>query len=127
MTGLFATAVLAVHVAVILFNVVGMIAIPLGAWRGWSFVRVFWWRALHVASWAVVAIQALLGEACFLTIWEGALRGAGGETMPLVERWVRAAIYWPLPLWVFAAIYIAALVYVLALWRLVPPSPVDHD
>jgi hypothetical protein len=40
---------------------------------------------------------------------------------PLVERWVRAVIFWPLPLWFFAALYVAVCLYVVLLWRLVPP------
>ncbi len=54
-----AVLVLAVHLAVIAFNLFGLVAIPLGAWRGWAFVRVRWWRALHLASRAVVALLAL--------------------------------------------------------------------
>ncbi len=50
-----ADAVLAVHVAVILLNVVGMAAIPVGGWCGWRWVRVPWWRALHIAVLALVA------------------------------------------------------------------------
>lgn len=117
-----ALAVLAVHLAVIAFNLFGLAAIPLGAWRGWSFVRVRWWRLAHLASLAVVALQALLGRACFLTIWQDDLAG-GGDEAPLIARWVNSAIYWPLPMWVFTAAYVAVFVYVLVLWKLVPPSP----
>jgi hypothetical protein len=115
-----AAAVLALHAAVIAFNLFGLVAIPLGARLGWAFVRVFWWRALHLGSMATVAVQAAAGRACFLTIWQDGLEGqAGGE--PLVARLVNRLIYWPLPLWVFAAAYGLALAYVLLLWRLVPP------
>ena len=115
-----AVLVLAVHMAVIAFNLFGLVAIPLGAWRGWAFVRVRWWRALHLASLAVVALQALAGRACFLTIWQDDLAGAGEG--PLIMRAVNSVIYWPLPMWAFTAAYAAVFVYVLALWKLVPPS-----
>lgn len=124
MVSLLALTVLILHAAVIIFNVGGLIIIPLGAWRGWAFVRVFWWRALHLASLVIVAIQAVFGQACFLTVWENALRTQAGQTveaMPLVARWVNDLIYWPLPLWVFAVIYIAVCAYALFLWRWVPP------
>ncbi|MBA4013097.1 MAG: DUF2784 domain-containing protein [Phenylobacterium sp.] len=117
-----AALVLAAHLAVIAFNLFGLVAIPLGAWRGWSFVRVRWWRALHLASLAVVALQALAGRACFLTIWQDDMSGAATE-QPLIMRVVNGLIYWPLPMWVFTATYAAVFVYVLALWKLVPPSP----
>ena len=113
--------VLAAHLAVIAFNLFGLVAIPLGAWRGWRFVRLRWWRLAHLASLAAVALQALLGRACFLTIWQGDLAGGGGEE-PLIARWINRAIYWPLPLWAFTAAYVAVFVYVLALWWRVPPS-----
>lgn len=118
---LLAFVILAVHVAIIAFNLFGLIAVPLGAWRGWRFVRVFWWRALHVAVLAVVAVQALFGRACFLTIWQDALAGDANAT-PLIVRWVNWLIYWPLPVGFFAALYVAVFAYTLALWFLVPPG-----
>jgi len=33
----------------------------------------------------------------------------------------RTAIYWPLPFEAFVVLYLAALLYTLLLWRLVPP------
>lgn len=117
-----AALVLFFHVGVIVFNLFGMVAVPLGHWRGWRFVRVRWWRALHVAALAAVAGQALLGRACFLTLWQDALLGMPARTTPLVMGWVDRLLFWPLPLWFFAALYVALLLYVLLLWRLVPPG-----
>jgi hypothetical protein len=111
--------VLGAHLVVIAFNIFGLIAIPLGAWRGWGFVRVRWWRALHLLSFAVVAVQALLGRACFLTIWQDRLAGRTGS-QPLIMGWINHVIFWPLPVWVFAAGYLLLFAYVLALWKLVP-------
>jgi Protein of Unknown function (DUF2784) len=122
---LLASLVLVLHLGVILFNVVGLVAIPLGAWRGWRFVRLFWWRALHLAILAVVALQAILDRACFLTLWQAALRQGAGEAAspgPLIQGWIERAIFWPLPLWFFATLYIAVWIYALLLWRLVPPQ-----
>jgi len=118
----FAEAVLAIHLVVIGFNVFGLVAIPLGGWLGWRWVRVRWWRALHLASWALVAAQAALGRACFLTLWQARLEGAKGAPEPLIMGFVNRLIFWPLPIWVFAAAYVAVLAYVLALMRLVPPA-----
>ncbi|MFC3078266.1 DUF2784 domain-containing protein [Phenylobacterium terrae] len=118
-----AQLVLAVHLLVIGFNLFGLVATPLGAWRGWDFVRIRWWRALHLISMAAVAVQALFGRACFLTDWQAALAGEPGDAEPLIVRWVNQAVYWPIPLWVFTAGYVVLLAYVLLLWRLVPPRP----
>jgi Protein of Unknown function (DUF2784) len=121
---ILASIVLAIHLGVILFNVFGLIAIPLGAWRGWRFVRVFWWRALHLAILAAVAVQALLDRACFLTLWQSALQQGAGEApspAPLIAGWVNRLIFWPLPVWFFAVLYVGVWIYALLLWWRVPP------
>lgn len=120
-----ADTVLAVHVAVIAFNVFGLIAIPVGAWRGWRFVHVFWWRALHLGILILVAVQAVVGRPCFLTLWWSELLTRAGQiasSQPLIARLVTRVIYWPLPLWVFAALYVAVLAYTVFLWWRVPPE-----
>ncbi len=116
-----AIIVLAIHLAIIAFNVAGCVLIPLGAWLGWRWVREFWWRLAHLLSFAVVAAQALLGRACFLTIWQDELSGTT-HVQPLIEQWINGLIYWDLPLWVFAAAYVAVFVYVVALWLWVRPG-----
>ena len=120
-----ALAVLAIHVAVIAFNVFGLIVVPLGAWRGWAFVRGFWWRAVHLGLLFVVALQALFGRACLLTLWQAALEqdaGAPASRQPLIERWIDSVVFWNLPILFFAALYGAVLIYAMALWRWVPPE-----
>ena len=116
-----AAAILAAHLAIILFNLFGLIVVPLGAICGWRFVRVRWWRLLHLVSLAAVAAQAVFGRACILTIWQAALTGEPGRPTPLIMGWVNRVIYWPLPLWVFAAFYLLVFGYALALLWLVPP------
>ena len=119
-----ASAVLYVHFAVVVFNVFWIVAIPLGAWRGWNFIRSVWWRGAHVVVLAVVAVQAAVGALCFLTVWQSALLRAAGDTPSepsLIETIVTRLIFWPLPLWAFVVIYLAAFGYTLAMWWLVPP------
>ena len=122
-----ASAVLYVHFAVVLFNLFFMVAVPLGAWLGWAIVRNFWWRAAHLLSLFIVAIQAAAGRFCFLTIWQNALGGAGGgvqEEPSIVDRIITRAVFWPLPMWAFVILYAAALFYTIALWWIVPPHRV---
>lgn len=120
-----ATSILVFHLGVIAFNVFGLVAVPVGAWLGWAWVRGFWWRLAHLAILAVVALQALLDRICFLTIWQSDLLREAGESAvsrPLIARWIDRMIYWPLPLWVFVVFYILVWLYALALWWLVPPQ-----
>jgi hypothetical protein len=116
---MLAGLILAVHLAVIAFNIGGLIAIPLGARLGWTFVHNPVFRLLHLGSLAVVAAQALAGRACFLTLWQAEAGGTPDEE-PLIMRTVNALIYWNLPEWVFAAVYVAVFGYTLALVKLVP-------
>jgi hypothetical protein len=118
---LLGEGILAAHVAIIGFNLFGLIAIPLGAWLRWAFVHGRVWRLLHLASLGVVALQAVLGRACFLTVWEADVV-ADPSHAPLILRWVNGLIFWPLPMWAFNAVYIALFLYVLALLWLVPPG-----
>ena len=117
-----ANLVLALHAAIILFNVFGLVAVPIGAACGWRFVRIRWWRILHVLLLAVVAAQALSGRACILTEWQAALAGAAANPSPLIARVVDDLIYWPLPIWVFAVLYVIVFGYAVALFWLVPPD-----
>ncbi len=117
-----AEVVLTFHLGIILFNIFGFVVIPLGAWRGWRFVRGFRWRILHILLMLAVALQALAGRACILTLWQDALAGLGPAHTPLVVRWVDAVIFWPLPLWVIGLAYVVLFLYVLALLWLVPPA-----
>lgn len=112
--------ILALHLAVIAFNVGGMVAIPLGAWRGWRWVRAPLWRMLHLVSLAIVALQGVLGRACFLTIWQDDLQGRAA--VPLIQQWVNHLVFWPLPMAAFTVIYLAVLLYVLWLWWRWPPK-----
>ena len=120
-----AEAVLAAHLLVIAFNVFGLVAVPLGAWLRWRFVRIAWWRWLHLASMAVVAVQALAGRACFLTILQNRLQGGQGGAAPLIMTVVNRLIYWPLPIWVFGAAYVALFAYAIALMWIAPPGRFD--
>ncbi len=115
-----ALTILAIHLAIIAFNVAGCVLVPIGAWRGWRWVREFWWRLAHLLSLAVVALQATFGRACFLTIWQADATDAS-HVQPMIAGWINQLIYWPLPLWVFAIAYVVVFAYVIALWIFVRP------
>ncbi len=115
-----AEAILGIHLAIIAFNILGLIVIPLGAWLGWRLVRIAWLRLLHLGVLAIVAGQALANRPCFLTIWQNSLAGNVKTPPPLMMRWVNGIVYWPVPIWGFAIIYSAVFLYVLALTVLVP-------
>jgi hypothetical protein len=69
---------------------------------------------------AVVAGQALAGQACFLTIWENELTGNRTAPEPMIAHWVDGLIYWNVPIWGFAIFYSVLFLYVVGLTVLVP-------
>jgi hypothetical protein len=119
-----AQVVLAVHLASAGFIVFGLIAIPLGALLRWQFVNEFWWRLLHMVAMGAVAIQKLLGNSCFLTIWEVRLldvaRRAPHPT-PFFQAFGERILYVNLPLSFFVVLYTALWLFVIFLWFRVPP------
>jgi hypothetical protein len=117
---MLAALILLFHLVVIAFNLVGIVIIPLGAWRGWIYVRAPVWRLAHVASLAVTALQAALGRACILTIWQAEFSDRRPTPKPLIMEWVNSLIFWPLPAWAFVLIYFLTLAYVLCPLWLVP-------
>lgn len=121
---LWSQGILVLHLGIIIFNVVGVVVIPWGAWRHWRWVRIFWWRALHLAALSVVALQAVLGRACFLTIWQSRLQeeaGREGFRAPFIQTWVNHQLFWNLPMTFFTVVYLLVWIYVIILWWKVPP------
>ncbi len=119
-----ADALLIAHAGIVLFVVVGQGFIMLGGWRGWQWIRRPWFRWLHLATIAVVILQAWLGRLCPLTIWEQQLRELAGQDshdQSFVGYWISQWLYWDFPLWVFAVAYTGFGVLVLASWRWWPP------
>ncbi len=120
MQPLAADALLVVHFLVVSFIVGGLVLTWIGAWLGWGWVRNPWFRYGHLAAIAFVALEALLGYACPLTVWEDLLRG-GVRPQSFVARWVYRALYYQAPEWVFTVLYIAwAVATLVTLWAVRP-------
>ena len=115
-----ADTVLFAHAAFVAFVTGGLVAIGLGPALGWGWVRNRRFRQLHLTAIAFVALQAVAGLTCPLTLWEDALRGRsrpGG----FIADWVSRLLYWDLPAWAFIAVYCAWAGLTLLAWRWVPP------
>ena len=120
----FAGFVLYFHLIIILFIIFGFIVIPLGAKLKWQFIHGFWWRLTHLVSMVVVAIQAVLGKACFLTyIQSDFLQSAGkkGYTVPFIQTYIDRLIYYNFPIWIFSIFYVILFFYTIYLWFVYPP------
>ena len=120
-----ADTILGLHLAIVAFNLVMPPAILAGAWRGWAWVCHRGLRLLHLGGMAVVALQAALGDLCFLTVWEAELRRAAGQQGrggSFVEALLAEALYVDVPLTLLIPIYLGWAALSLALWWLVPPQ-----
>ena len=120
-----ADLVLLLHAAFVVFVVVGLVLIWIGWFRGWSFVRNFWFRVVHLAAMGVVAAESVSGFVCPLTTWEDRLRLlAGGEERyagSFIQHWLHGLIYFDLDERVFTTAYVIFFVAVAASFWLVRP------
>ncbi len=122
---LLADAILALHVGVVAFVVLGQAAIVLGAWRRWRWIRDRRFRLAHLATMLFVALQAWLGAMCPLTVWEQRLRGLAGQPgygESFIEHWLSRLIFFEAPWWIFVAAYTAFAAMVPASWWWIPPQ-----
>lgn len=119
-----ADGVLVVHVAVVLFVVLGLVLTVIGGGRGWLWVRNRWFRLGHLTAIAVVVLQAWLGVLCPLTTLEMWLReqaGAAGYRGSFIGYWLQRLLYYQAPEWLFVLAYtVFALLVILVWWRLPP-------
>lgn len=125
-----ADAVLVVHLALVLFVVIGLLLIVVGNLRGWSWVNRPWFRVAHLAAIAVVVIQSWLGMACPLTLLESWLRaqaGAQGYAEGFIQDWVQRLLFYDAPGWVFTACYTLFGLLVVAAWWYFPPREMSSE
>jgi hypothetical protein len=76
-----ADAIVAFHTGYVGFVVVGQLLILLGVIFRWRWVRNPWFRVIHLACIAVVALEAMSHITCPLTTWERDLRDLAGQSV----------------------------------------------
>ncbi|HET9350302.1 MAG TPA: DUF2784 domain-containing protein [Burkholderiales bacterium] len=117
---MLADLLLVLHFFIAGFIVLGLILVWAGALAGWRWIRNPWFRYLHLAAIVFVAAEALLGQACPLTLWEDVLRG-GVRPASFIGRWVAQLLYYDAPEWLFTLLYAAWAAATLVTLRFVPP------
>ena len=122
-----ADAVLALHFALVVFVVGGLVFIVIGNVAHWRWANTLRFRLAHMAAIAVVAAEAWLGIACPLTTLEGWLRAKSGVTTGLahsdsfVGYWLHRLLFYSAPPWVFVLAYSVFGLLVVAVWFWFPP------
>ena len=123
---LLAEVVLVLHVGYAAFVLGGLLAVPLGSWLDWRWVRARRFRIAHVLCTAIVAVEALIGVMCPLTWLEHALLVASGAARyerSFIGHLLYHLLYYDAPTWMFTAAYILLTLTVIAFYHYLPPLP----
>jgi hypothetical protein len=123
---LLADAVMLLHVLIILTIVLPVPLIIAGHYRHWRWIRSRKLRLGHLILMAFVTVQTLLGRLCPLTLLENHFRHLAGQEglgESFIAYWVHQLIYFSLPSWVFALVYLLFCGLIIGLYRWVPPVP----
>ena len=123
---LLADLLVGIHLIWVLFIILMVPVVFIGARAGLNFVRNFWLRTVHLLMMAYVAGEALLGIPCPLTVWENQARRAAGEAgyeRSFIGKLMHDLLYYDLPPAVFTTAYVLfTLLIVLMMIRV----PVDR-
>jgi hypothetical protein len=78
--GIAADLMVAIHLAIVGYVILGQLAIIVAAPMKWKWARNPWFRFTHLLVIGIVAYEALNNLRCPLTVWEEQLRTLGGQT-----------------------------------------------
>ena len=123
---LVADLVLIIHFSIVFFLVFGLVALPIGYLRNYSWTRNAKFRAAHMLLMGLITIEASLGITCPLTTIENALRQIEYQKS-FVAYWVSRFIYWDLPTYSFVILYCSCFIWSLLFWKLHPPRSLNKQ
>lgn len=121
-----ANLILATHALFVAFVVLGLVAVLLGKYRHWGWVRNLRFRLTHLVAIGIVIAESWLGLVCPLTEWESRSREAAGGaaySSSFIQHWLHEILFYDFDPWVFTAAYTLFGILVLLAWLLVPPEP----
>ena len=118
---LAADLILIFHFCIVFFVVSGLVAMPIGCLRNYSWTRNTKLRSAHMLLMGFITLEAILGITCPLTILENILRQIEYQ-QSFVSYWVSHLIYWDLPNYFFVILYSACFVWSLIFWKMHPPN-----
>ena len=122
---ILADLVLLAHFACVAFVVLGLVAVWIGFFCHWRWVRNLWFRLAHLSTMAIVLLESIFGVACPLTTLENELRqraGAeGGYSTSFLEHWIHKVLFLDLEERTFTVIYVVFFAAMVLSFVLVPP------
>ena len=117
-----ADVMLVLHALLVLFNVGALPVIWVGHFRGWAFVRNFYFRIVHLLLIGIVAAESLFGIWCPLTSWEQELRSEPIHQNGFIAHWLHKVLFYDFPAWVFTAAYLLFFLLVAVTFYIVRPQ-----
>ena len=120
-----ADVILVIHALFVGFVVFGLLFTVIGAVKQWRWIRNPWFRVAHLIAIGIVVVQAWLGSACPLTIWENSARRAAGSiaySSSFIQHWLHQIIFYDFAPWVFTLTYTLLGMLVVLTWVLAPPT-----
>lgn len=122
---LLADLIVTFHFLYVIFAVGGQVAIMVGVWLRWHWIRQPIFRIVHLIAVAFVGLEAVIGMVCPLTEWEYNLRQLAGQSvdrdLSFVARLMRMLIFYDFPSWVFTFMHISFGFLVILTFVFVPP------
>jgi hypothetical protein len=124
--GFAADLLVGIHLAYVAYVVVGQLLIIVAAPMKWQWARNPWFRLTHLLAIAVVAVEAIQGWPCPLTVWEADLRALAGQAFDGSESFMGKLLHDILfvqnvPQLVLDTGYVAVMVLVLQGLIMYPP------
>jgi hypothetical protein len=127
---LLADIIAAIHLGYVVFVILGFILILAGIFLKWKWIRNLWFRIAHLAAIAGVALEALLGINCPLTVLEFSLRygvSPSDRRVSFVGEVIDSVLYYDAPAWVFTIIYVGFALLVAITFVMAPPARRDRQ
>ena len=114
-----------IHLGYVFFTILGFMFIVAGIIFRWRWIRNPWFRILHLAAIIAVAMEAIVGVNCPLTILEFRLRYPTGpfqERVSFMGSLIDSILFYDAPGGLFTAVYCGFAIAVLITFIMAPPA-----
>jgi len=121
---LLADIVVIIHLAYACFVLFGFLAIVIGVYCNWVWIRNYPFRILHFACTAFVFLETVLSITCPLTLLENfflRVSRVEGYNRSFIGNLVSKILFYDAPEWIFATIYVLLAIAVVIYYILFPP------
>jgi hypothetical protein len=122
---LLADIIAIIHLGYVIYVILGFILIVAGIVFQWNWVRNLWFRIAHLAAIAAVAMEAMLGIHCPLTVLEFRLRYHSlppHERISFIGTFIHSILFYEAPGWLFTLVYTVFAIIVVLTFIMAPPK-----